>query len=95
MSYKKTIKKIPLKLSIIIPIYNSQAHLSKCLNSVNIASNTGLEIIIVNDGSEDSSIKICKKFISKNSNFRIINLKKNIGVGYARNVALKNVRGRC
>ena len=94
MSYKKTIRKIPLKLSIIIPIYNSQAHLSKCLNSVNIASNTGLEIIIVNDGSKDSSIKICKKFISKNSNFRIINLKKNIGVGYARNVALKNVRGK-
>ena len=94
MSYKKTIKKLPLKLSVIIPIYNSEAHLNECLNSVNIVNNSKLEIIIINDGSKDSSVKICKKFISKSNNFRIINLKKNRGVGYARNVALKNAKGK-
>ena len=48
-----------------------------------------IEIILINDGSKDNSIKICKKYIKKFNFIRLINLKKNKGVSYSRNIGIK------
>ena len=51
------------KISIIVPIYNSENTLKKCLDSITMQSYTNTEIILVNDGSYDQSLKIIKKYV--------------------------------
>ncbi len=52
-------------ISIVIPVYNVERYLEKCLYSVINQTKIDIEIIIVNDGSTDSSLKICKSFAEK------------------------------
>ncbi|WP_330112129.1 glycosyltransferase (plasmid) [Cetobacterium somerae] len=80
-----------VKISIIIPVYNSEQFLEKCLNSVLNQTLKEIEVIVVNDGSTDSSYKIMKKIID---NRLILINKKNEGVSSARNQALKLVKGK-
>ncbi len=72
------------KISVIIPIYNSSQTLERTINSVINQTYKNLEIILVNDGSTDDSIKICKKYAKKDNRIIIVN-QKNKGVGEARN----------
>ena len=58
------------KISIIIPVYNAEKYIEKCLYSIKRQTYSNYEIIIVDDGSKDNSLKICKKF--KNENESII-----------------------
>ena len=59
----KAIKLITkFKLSIIIPIYNSESYLANCIDSVCKQANKNVELILINDGSKDESIKICKNY---------------------------------
>lgn len=81
------------KVSIIIPIYNSEDTLEKCLDSVVSQSYEDIEIICVNDGSKDNSLKILKKYAEKDSRFVIID-KKNEGVSRARNDGMKIATGK-
>ena len=65
-----------LKLSLIIPVYNVELYLRKCLDSV---LNQGLnedeyEVILVDDGSKDGSLSICNEYAEKHPNFKIISL---------------------
>lgn len=73
--------------SIIIPVYNSEKYLEQCLNSIINQSYQEFEVIIVNDGSTDSSVDICKNFCEKSKKIKLIN-QKNKGVSAARNIAL-------
>ena len=73
------------KISIIIPIYNAEKYLERCLNSITGQTLKNLEIILVNDGSTDKSEMICKNFAIKDNRIRIINIKKS-GVSIARNI---------
>ena len=75
------------KISIIIPVYNSEHYLEKCLDSVFRQSYTDYEVIIVNDGSVDNSLSICKQYSTKSNKFLLID-QKNQGVDSARNNAL-------
>ncbi|WP_283129767.1 glycosyltransferase family 2 protein [Neisseria lactamica] len=60
-----------MDLSIVVPIYNVESYLEECLNSIEpILSNENVELILVNDGSEDGSENICYKYIDKISNTR-------------------------
>lgn len=78
------------KISIIIPVYNVKEYLDKCLNSIINQSIKDIEVILVNDGSTDSSELIIDKYISKYPDiFKKIN-KKNGGQGSARNMGLDN-----
>lgn len=79
--------------SIIIPIYNCEEYLNKCLNSVLSQTFSSFEIICVNDGSKDNSLKILKEFETKDKRIKIIN-KKNEGQGIARNLALEMAEGK-
>ncbi|MDO4186070.1 MAG: glycosyltransferase family 2 protein [Bacteroidales bacterium] len=79
-------------ISIIIPIYNAEPYLDKCLNTIFLQNSSYWECIMVNDGSTDNSAEICKRWISKDSRFRLIN-QLNKGVSAARNFGIENSKG--
>lgn len=79
------------KISIIIPVYNVEKYLSKCLSSVINQTYKNLEIICVNDGSTDSSLKILEEFATNDNRIKILN-KENGGLSRARNCGLSNVQ---
>lgn len=80
-------------ISIIVPVYNSEKYLVKCLNSLRYQSYHLLEVILINDGSTDSTREICEKYCKMDRRFRLINTNK-IGVSAARNVGLLASRGQ-
>jgi glycosyltransferase involved in cell wall biosynthesis len=81
-------------LSIIIPIYNAEKHISKCLNSILKQDQKNIEIICINDCSTDNSLNILKKYSKKHKNIKIINNKNNIKVGPTRIKGLKKAKGK-
>jgi glycosyltransferase involved in cell wall biosynthesis len=80
------------KISIIIPIYNSEKYLKECLNSVISQNQFDCEILLINDGSKDNSLAICKKFAEQDNRIAVID-KKNGGVSSARNAGLEQASG--
>ena len=80
------------KITIIVPIFNSERYLDKCIQSILVQSYNNLEIILVNDGSTDNSLEICEKYASKDKRIIILN-KKNGGLSDARNFGLDNSSG--
>jgi glycosyltransferase involved in cell wall biosynthesis len=76
--------------TIIIPLYNKEAHIKATLDSVLAQTFENFEVIIVNDGSTDRSMDIISTF--KDKRIQIIN-KKNEGVSTARNLGIKNAKG--
>jgi len=79
-------------ISIIIPIYNTEHYLRRCLDSVCEQSYKNLEIILVNDGSSDNSLQICEEYKRKDSRIEILN-KKNEGASAARNSGIDIAKG--
>jgi glycosyltransferase involved in cell wall biosynthesis len=79
-------------VSIIIPVFNCESYLEKCIISVVNQTFTSWELILINDGSTDNSYKICKSFSSKYSNIFVIDI-PNQGVSNARNVGLDRTIG--
>ncbi|MBD1427778.1 glycosyltransferase family 2 protein [Sphingobacterium arenae] len=84
-------KSTPL-ISIVVPIYNSEEFLDRCLKSLVSQSFKAIEIILVNDGSSDSSGNICSTWSKKDSRIKVIH-KENEGVTIARKVGLENCTG--
>ena len=81
-----------MKVSIIVPVYNVESYLDKCLNSLVNQTLKDIEIIVINDGSTDNSQKIIDKYSKKYKN--IINIaKENGGVSEARNLGLEKASG--
>lgn len=80
------------KVTIVIPVYNSAKYLRQCLDSIISQSIKDIEIICVNDGSKDKSLKILQEYASKDSRITIIN-KVNEGQGVARNIAIAEAEG--
>lgn len=81
-------------ISVIVPVYNAQEHLSDCVDSLlNQSLKSDLyEIILLNDGSKDQSAKICEKYAKKYSNIVFID-KKNEGVSKTRNQGIQIAKG--
>lgn len=82
-----------LKISIIVPVYNSQKYLESCLESLIKQTYDNYEVILVNDGSTDQSLDICKLFEEKSEKVKIIN-QQNSGVSCARNKGLEQATGK-
>ena len=80
------------KVSVIIPVYNVEKYLRQCLDSVVNQTLKDIEIICVDDGSTDNSLKILKEYASKDDRFIIIE-QKNKGAGAARNKGLEIANG--
>lgn len=81
-----------IKVSVIIPVYNSKQYLKQCLDSVVNQTLKDIEIIIVNDGSTDNSIEIIQDYSNNCKNIKVIN-KQNEGCYKARNVGLETAKG--
>lgn len=80
-------------ISIIIPIYNAEKYIEKCMESVCAQTFTDYELILVNDGSTDKSADICKRYRDNDSRITYIE-KENGGAGSARNAGMKAAKGR-
>lgn len=81
-----------MKLSIIVPIYNAEAYIKDCLASIICCDYKEMECILVDDGSEDSSISICKEYCQRDSRFRLY-CQSNKGVSSARNLGIYHATG--
>ena len=80
------------EFSIVVPIYNVEGYLKKCLDSILNQTFVDYEIILVNDGSTDQSLSIIKEYMSKYPDIKLIN-QENKGLSEARNAGLKEARG--
>lgn len=79
-------------ITIIIPIYNAEKYLRKCLDSIMNQTHKSIEVLLINDGSRDNSGKICDEYEKKDERIKVIH-KENEGVSVARNIGLKNAKG--
>ena len=79
-------------ISIIIPVYNNSAYLDKCIGSVLMQTYKNIEVILVNDGSEDGSLSVLKKWESRDSRIKVID-KPNGGLSDARNAGMQIANG--
>ena len=80
-------------LSVIVPIYNVEKYLKQCIESVIKQQLDSYELILVDDGSTDSSKSICDNYSEKNANIKVFH-KKNEGASSARNYGLKKASGK-
>ena len=80
------------EVSVIIPVYNVENYVKKCIDSVINQTYTNIEIILVDDGSTDSCGSICKEYSLRDNRILVIH-KKNGGLSEARNVGLSYAKG--
>ena len=80
-------------ISIIVPAYNVEKYLNRCINSLVNQTYSNIEIIIVDDGSTDDTPEMCDCWAEKDFRIRVIH-KKNQGLGFARNTGLENAIGK-
>lgn len=80
------------KVSIVIPVYNVEKYLERCLESLISQTLQDIEIIVVNDGSTDKSLTIINNFIERDSRIKVID-KENTGVSHSRNIAINAAQG--
>lgn len=79
-------------ISIIVPVYNVEKYLNKCIDSIINQSYKNIEIILVNDGSKDNSSKICDNYINVDNRIKVFH-KTNGGLSSARNCGINNSSG--
>lgn len=89
----KVVAEEPL-ISVIVPVYNVEKYLDKCVDSIVNQTYKNLEIILVDDGSPDNCPKMCDDWARKDKRIRVIH-KKNGGVSSARNLGINNANGEC
>lgn len=80
------------QISVVVPVYNCESYLRRCVDSLILQTQNNLEIILINDGSTDSSLVICKEYESRYPNIVVIN-QDNQGASVARIKGIKVARG--
>ena len=80
------------RVSVIVPVYNVEKYLRRCIDSIVRQSYSNLEILLVDDGSQDASLSICKEYETKDSRIRVFH-KENEGLGLARNYGIERATG--
>ncbi len=80
-------------VSIILPVYNAQNHLARCVGSICAQTYQNIEIVILNDGSKDQSLPVCEEFRQKDPRILLVD-KANSGVSDTRNLGLKLASGK-
>ena len=81
-----------MKLSIVIPVYNTEKLLPECIDSVLRQTFRDYEIILIDDGSSDNSLALCNEYADKHDNIRVIH-QENAGASAARNTGIEAARG--
>ena len=82
-----------VKVSIIVPVYNEEKHIKKCIDSIINQTYKNIEILLINDGSKDKSLKILREYEKKYPKLIKVFTHKNRGLGFTRNVGLENATG--
>ena len=80
-------------VSIIVPVYNVESYLRMCLDSIEHQTYSNIEVLLINDGSPDSSGEICQEYVARDSRFRYFE-KENGGLSDARNYGIERSNGR-
>lgn len=80
-------------ISIVVPVYNVEKYLKRCIESLINQTYKNLEIILVNDGSTDNGLKICEEYLKIDNRIKLIN-KENEGLGITRNCGIDNAKGK-
>lgn len=80
------------KISVIVPVYNAEKYLNRCIDSILAQTFTDFELLLINDGSKDKSGEICDEYSKKDIRVKVFH-KENGGASSARNVGLDNARG--
>ena len=79
-------------ITIIVPVYNTEKYLNRCIDSILSQTYRDFELLLIDDGSNDSCPKICDEYAAKDSRIRVFH-KKNGGVSSARNLGLEHAKG--
>ncbi len=79
-------------ISIIVPVYNAEQYLRRCIDSILAQSHTDFELLLINDGSKDASGDICDEYATQDTRIRVFH-KKNGGVSSARNLGIEESKG--
>lgn len=80
-------------ISVIVPVYNARKYLSECLDSLINQTYQNLEVILVDDGSVDDSLRICRKYEACDERIHIVRFEKNQGLSAARNAGIDTAAG--
>lgn len=80
------------KISVIVPVYNNEKYVERCINSIMEQTYKNIEIIIIDDGSKDNSLQICERLKSFDERIIIIST-ENCGVSHARNLGIEKATG--
>lgn len=80
------------EVSVIVPIYNAHKYLKRCIRSILDQTYENLDIVLIDDGSQDNSLEICKRFEKEDQRVRVFH-KENGGVSSARNYGIKKAQG--
>lgn len=80
------------KISVIVPVYNRENFIDNCINSVLHQDGVAVELILIDDGSKDRSLEICRTYEEKYDNVKVIH-QDNAGISHARNIGLDNATG--
>ena len=80
-------------ISVIVPCFNVESYIKRCLDSLFSSSYKNIEVICVDDGSTDETFSILKKYSNTHQNMKLLHNESNKGVGYSRNLALDNSSG--
>jgi glycosyltransferase involved in cell wall biosynthesis len=81
-----------MMISVIVPVYNSEKRLHKCIDSILGQTYTNFELLLINDGSTDTSGDICEEFAEKDERIKVYH-KENGGASSARNLGIDNAKG--
>ena len=82
-------------ISIIVPVYQAEKYLEKCIESVKRQTFQDWELLLIDDGCTDRSPRICDQYAAKDDRIRVFHKKKNAGVSEARNWGLREAKGDC
>lgn len=80
------------KVSIIVPVYNAEKYLDRCISAIRAQTYSDIELILVNDGSRDRSEEICRKYEAQDNRIKYVK-QENKGAGAARNTGIKTATG--
>lgn len=82
-----------MRLSVVVPMYNSEKYIERCINSIIGQDMKDMEVILINDGSTDKTKYIAKQYVAKYKNIKLIDKENNEGISAARNTGIKNATG--
>ena len=82
-----------MKVSVIVPVYNSSEYLAECLDSIQGQSLRDIEVLCIDDKSSDGSQEICRRYAASDTRFRVIELEQNGGAAHARNIGIEQAMG--